>query len=84
MPIEEIGLIDISLNLYIDNGCKIALNVGDDFRCESLHSCVLDPLMNVVGCLHALSPTMRLPINLSVKTLAHVFNLDVLNERRKS
>lgn len=84
MPIKEISLIDISLNIHIDNGSKVALKVRDDLRGESLYSSVLDPLMNVVCSLNALSPTMGFPIGFSVESLAHVFNLDVLDERRKS
>lgn len=84
MPIEEISLIDISLNLHINNGSEIGLKVRDDFRSESLYSCIFDPLVNVVGSLNALSPTICFPIGFSVEALAHVFDLDVLDERRKS
>lgn len=81
MPIEEVSLIDISLYLNIDDGSQILLKVGDDLRGQALYSCVFYPVIDVIGRLNSQCPTSALPILRSIKALAHVLDLDVINER---
>lgn len=58
LSIKEISFINISLNLNINDGSQIALKVIYYFRSESLYSGIFNPLVNVIGGLKALCPTM--------------------------
>ena len=81
MPVEEVGLIEVALDLDVDDWGQILFKVGDDFGGQALDSCVFDPVVDVVGGLDSLGPAGGLPVLRGQEALAHVFDLDVIDER---
>jgi hypothetical protein len=83
VSVEEVGFINVALDLHEDDGRDVLLLVGDDLRGEASDSCALDPGIDVVGSLDSLAPSEVLPLLLGVEALAHVVDLDVVDERRQ-
>lgn len=78
VSVEEIGLINLSLNLNEDERGEIVFSVSNDLRLGTLDSRMFDPVLDVLRSFLEVVPANSFPLLCAMETFADVLNFDEL------
>lgn len=80
VSVEEIGLINLSLNLNEDERSEIVFSISNDLRLSTFDSRMFDPVLDVLCSSLEVVPANSFPLLCAMERFADVFNFDELHK----